>query len=157
MKVWMIGRKTRDCSTLKLTYAKKGWGCLLAPAECGGPEFRGLDEASLIPGLGRFPGWGQGSPLQHTCLENTMDRGVWRATVDRVAKGWKWPKPPSIAHTNIGERGSAWKTIFWNKRVGSSFFILAMPCSMYFYEVSSDSDLILCKIFDLIAYIDLLW
>lgn len=36
MKMWMMGRKTGDCSTLRLTYPKKGWGCLLAPAECGG-------------------------------------------------------------------------------------------------------------------------
>ena len=34
-----------------------------------------------IPGLGRSPGEGNGNPLQHSCLENAMDRGVWRATV----------------------------------------------------------------------------
>ena len=30
----------------------------------------------LIPGLGRFPGEGKGNPLQYSCLENSMDRGV---------------------------------------------------------------------------------
>ena len=35
---------------------------------------------------GRFPGEGNGSPLQYSCLENSMDRGVWRATGHRVAK-----------------------------------------------------------------------
>ena len=43
-------------------------------------------EAGLIPGLGRSPGGGHGSPLQYSCLENPMDRGTWRSTVYRVAK-----------------------------------------------------------------------
>ena len=43
-------------------------------------------EAGSIPGLGRSPGEGKGNPLQYSCLENPMDRGVWRATVRWVAK-----------------------------------------------------------------------
>ena len=39
-----------------------------------------------IPGLGRSPGEGNGNPLQYSCLENPMDREVWRATVHGVAK-----------------------------------------------------------------------
>ena len=39
-----------------------------------------------IPGLGRSPREGNGYPLQYSCLENPMDRGAWRATVDGVAK-----------------------------------------------------------------------
>ena len=31
----------------------------------------------LIPGFGRFPGEGNGKPLQYSCLENPMDRGAW--------------------------------------------------------------------------------
>ena len=42
--------------------------------------------ASLIPGLGRSPGEGNGNLLQYSCLGNPMDRGVWRATVQGVAK-----------------------------------------------------------------------
>ena len=38
------------------------------------------------PGLGRSPGGGHGNPLQHSCLENFMDRGAWRATVHGVTK-----------------------------------------------------------------------
>ena len=38
-------------------------------------------DSSLIPGLGRSPGEGNGNPLQCSCLENPMDRGVWWATV----------------------------------------------------------------------------
>ena len=33
-----------------------------------------------IPGLGRSPGEGNGNPLQYSCLENSVDRGDWRAT-----------------------------------------------------------------------------
>ena len=32
-------------------------------------------EVGLIPGSGRFPGGENGNPLQHSCLENPMDRG----------------------------------------------------------------------------------
>ena len=39
-----------------------------------------------ILGLGRSPGGGSDSPLQYSCLENFMDREVWRATVQGVAK-----------------------------------------------------------------------
>ena len=39
-----------------------------------------------IPGSGRSPGEGNGNPLQHSCLENAMDRGAWWATVHGVTK-----------------------------------------------------------------------
>ena len=44
------------------------------------------EDASSIPGLGRSPAGGNGSPLQYSCLENPMDRGVWRATEQRATK-----------------------------------------------------------------------
>ena len=34
----------------------------------------------------RIPGEGNGNPLQYSCLENSMDRGAWQATVHGVAK-----------------------------------------------------------------------
>ena len=34
-------------------------------------------DLGLVPGWGRFPGEGNGNPLQHSCLENPMDRGAW--------------------------------------------------------------------------------
>ena len=37
-------------------------------------------DVGLIPGLGRSPRTGNGNPLQYSCLENSMDRGVWWAT-----------------------------------------------------------------------------
>ena len=33
-------------------------------------------DVSLIPGLGRFPGGGNGKPFQYSCLENSMDKGI---------------------------------------------------------------------------------
>ena len=43
-----------------------------------------------IPGLGRSLGGGHGNPLQYSCLEISMDRGVWWAIVRGVAKSWTW-------------------------------------------------------------------
>ena len=43
-----------------------------------------------ILALGRFPGEGNGNPLQHSCLENPMDRGAWRAAVHGVTKDQTW-------------------------------------------------------------------
>ena len=45
-----------------------------------------IRDAGSIPGSGRSSGGGHGNPLKYSCLENTMDRGAWWATVRRVAK-----------------------------------------------------------------------
>ena len=45
---------------------------------------------SLIPGLGRPPGEGNGNPLQHSCLDKPMDRRAWWATVHGVTKSQMW-------------------------------------------------------------------
>ena len=39
-----------------------------------------------VSGLGRSPGGGHGNPLQYSCLENSMDKGAWQATVHRVSE-----------------------------------------------------------------------
>ena len=39
-----------------------------------------------IPGSGRYPGEGNGHPLQYSCLENPMDRGTWRAIIHGVTR-----------------------------------------------------------------------
>ena len=49
-----------------------------------------LREVGLIPGSERFPGVGNGNPLQYSCLENFMDRGAWWATVHGVTKSQTW-------------------------------------------------------------------
>ena len=43
-------------------------------------------DVGLIPGLEISPGGGHGNPLQYSRLENSMDRGAWRAPVHRVSK-----------------------------------------------------------------------
>ena len=48
-----------------------------------------IRDTSSIPGSGRSPGGGHGNPLQYSCLENSLDRGAWRATVHGVAQSWK--------------------------------------------------------------------
>ena len=45
-------------------------------------------DLSSIPGLGRFPGEGNGNPLQYSCLKNSKEEGVWKAIVHGVAKSW---------------------------------------------------------------------
>ena len=45
-------------------------------------------DASLIPVSRRSLGVGNCNPLQYSGLENSMDRGAWRATVPRVTKSW---------------------------------------------------------------------
>ena len=41
-------------------------------------------DTGSIPGLGRFPGEGNGNPLQCSCLENPIDRETWQSTVHGV-------------------------------------------------------------------------
>ena len=43
-------------------------------------------DTGLIPRLGRSPGEGSDSPLWYSCLENSVDRGAWQATVPGVAE-----------------------------------------------------------------------
>ena len=43
-------------------------------------------DVGLIPGSGGSPGVGNGNPLKYSCLENSMDRGAWWATVQGVIK-----------------------------------------------------------------------
>ena len=43
-------------------------------------------DAGSIPGSGRSPKEGNGSPLHYSWLENSMDRGAWQATVHGITK-----------------------------------------------------------------------
>ena len=47
-----------------------------------------VGDPGLILGLGRSPGEGNGKALQYSCLENSVDRADWRATVHGVANNW---------------------------------------------------------------------
>ena len=61
-----------------------------------------LRDVGSIPGSGRSPGGRHGNPLQYSCLENPMDRGVWQATVHRVAKNQTQLKPLSTYNKGMG-------------------------------------------------------
>ena len=59
----------------------------LSPLWLSGKESAcNAEELDSVPGLGRSPGGGYGSPLQYSCLENPMDRGVWQAAVHGVTE-----------------------------------------------------------------------
>ena len=71
MAAWMGGEFEEECF----------------PGGSGGREYtcKARDVGS-IPGLGRFPGGGNGDPLHYPCRRNPLDRGAWWVTVHRVAK-----------------------------------------------------------------------
>ena len=58
-------------------------------------------DTDLIPGSGRSPGGGNDSPLQYSCLENSVDRGAWRATIHEVAESQTQLSHWTHTHTRI--------------------------------------------------------
>ena len=56
-------------------------GCICGSLYPGGSEVKAsacnAGDLGLIPGLERFPGEGNGNPLQYSCLENPMDGEAW--------------------------------------------------------------------------------
>ena len=67
-------------SALQLKYSELPWWLSGKESACN------AGDPGSIPGLGRSPGEGNGNPLQCSCLENSMDRGAWRAAVHRITK-----------------------------------------------------------------------
>ena len=47
-----------------------------------------VGDLGSIPGLRRFPGEGNGYPLEFSYLDNPMDRRPWQATVHDATKSW---------------------------------------------------------------------
>ena len=95
-----LQRVVHDCATelnwTELQY-RASWVVLVVknpPANAGDARHMGL-----IPESGRSPGGGHGNPLQYSCLDNPMDRGVWWAAVHGVAKSWIWLKQFSTLHS----------------------------------------------------------
>ena len=64
------------------TFLGLPWWLRGAESTCSAGDPGGM---GLVPGLGRSPGGGNGSPHQHSCLENPVDRGAWGATVHRTS------------------------------------------------------------------------
>ena len=60
-----------DCLILWLLYGVAGVYLIPSQSACNAGDL------GLIPGSGRYPGEGNGNPLQYSCLENPMDRGAW--------------------------------------------------------------------------------
>ena len=59
------------------------------PGGSGGEESSyNAGDMGSNPGLGRSPAGVNGNPFQYSCLENSMDKGAWWATVHGVAKSW---------------------------------------------------------------------
>ena len=56
---------------------------------------RDINDMGSTPRSGKSSGGGHSNPLQYSCLENPMDRGIWWATVHKVAKSRTQPKPLS--------------------------------------------------------------
>ena len=55
-------------------------------SQCSPAKAGDAGDVGSIPGSGRSPGGGNGNPLHYSCLENSMDRGAWRAAVSGVAQ-----------------------------------------------------------------------
>ena len=47
-------------------------------------------DQGLVPGLEKSSGEGSGYPLQYSCLENSVNKGAWCATIHGVAKSQTW-------------------------------------------------------------------
>ena len=62
---------------------------------------RDIRDQGLVPGWGRYPGGGNGNPLQYSCLENPMDRVAQQTTVYRVAQSQRQLKYAQ-RHTTFG-------------------------------------------------------
>ena len=67
---------------VSFNYPLKGFPC----SSIGKESACSAGDPGSIPGLGRYPGEGNGNPLQYSCLENPMDGGAWWATVHGVTK-----------------------------------------------------------------------
>ena len=85
-----LGSLCYTTASHKLTMYHYTWQCLLGLPWCSDGKESACNTGDLGsgPGLGRSPGGGHGNPLQHSRLENPMDRGAWRATVRGVTKEW---------------------------------------------------------------------
>ena len=84
---WLNEERARECwdnpaFQLCIWLAFPGGSMVKNPPASAGD----IRDTGSIPGLGRFPGEGNGNPLQYSCLGNPMDRGAWWAVVHGVAK-----------------------------------------------------------------------
>ena len=74
-----------NVSSLKIIYSPV---IVLSCGSDGRESACSAGDPGTIPGSGRSPEEGNGSPLQYSCLENSMERQAWWATIHGVAKSW---------------------------------------------------------------------
>ena len=87
---WYLEKKVCVCWGRKdsITYSTSGLVQWLSSKRCS----CSAGDMGSIPESGRSPGGGHGNSLQHSCLENAIDRGAWWATVHTVTKSQTWLK-----------------------------------------------------------------
>ena len=69
--------------------------------DSGNMSMKGTQETWVwFPGLGRFPGEGNGNQLQYPCWENPMDRWTWWGTVHGVVNSQTWLSNWALTHTH---------------------------------------------------------
>ena len=67
-----------------------------------------VGDSDSVPGSGRSPGAGNANLFPDSCLENSMDKGAWRATIHRVAKGQIWLSDLCTPDAISFSQGSSW-------------------------------------------------
>ena len=77
-----------------------------------------------IPGLGRFPGLGNGNTLQCSSLENPIYWGPWQATVHGVTKSQSLVSTYTLTHTHILIHNPKWQCFLLKKSGGNVGFVL---------------------------------
>ena len=78
LKCTMLRKRTQTKKAYRIFWKMMGRENRLGVCNAG-------DRSSILKS-GKSPGEGNGNPLQYSCLENSMDRGAWWATVHGVAK-----------------------------------------------------------------------
>ena len=88
----VFGWPTHVCLHLSEGFGEgkmRAWACEVGLVVKNPPANTGdIRDTGSILGSGRSPGGGHGNPLQYSCLENPMDRGLWWATIQGVTESW---------------------------------------------------------------------
>ena len=81
-------------------------------------------DTGLIPGSGRYPQGGNGNPLQHSCLGNSMDRGAWWA---------RGHKESDMTERRRGRQGENTHSLNTYYLLGTRFVAVYFPHLSFFF------------------------
>ena len=98
-------------------------------------------DTGLIPGSGKSPGEGNGSPLQYSCLGNTMERGAWWAIVHGVTKEltqWLTNNKKMVGKKQKERKPKIISTSFQTHNHSYSFFLRFSPLSLIIFVLISN-------------------